>query len=68
MVKELDALNFLNSLRRLELLLSLNLNREQTYLLQFSKKNLISNQDSSNSESETIKLENVVNKYSYKND
>ncbi|CDW82658.1 UNKNOWN [Stylonychia lemnae] len=49
-VRELDAINLMNKLRKLDLLLSLFLNKDQSYLLQYQKKHLIQEADSSSEE------------------
>eukprot|EP00347_Sterkiella_histriomuscorum_P017804 403347926 len=61
---ELDAINLMTKLRKLDLLLSLTLNKDQSYLLQFQKKHLIQDHDSSSSEGDQdLNSSKVVRKF-----
>jgi len=56
--KELDAINLMNKLRKLDLLLSLFLNKDQSLLLTYQKKHLIQEFDTSSDDD--LKLESKV--------
>ncbi|CDW89563.1 UNKNOWN [Stylonychia lemnae] len=61
--QELDAINIINRLRKLDLLLSLFLSKDQSFLLQFQKKNLIQENDSS-SEDDRKNPSRILRKFS----